>query len=47
MPAQFSIRLNDDLESRLEEFRDAQTVKPTKSDVVRTALDEFLDEQGF
>lgn len=47
MSTQFSIRLDDDLENRLEDFRQAQLIEPSKSDVIRQALHEFLEQEGF
>jgi hypothetical protein len=47
MSTQVACRLDEDLEARFEKFRQDQVVTPDKSEVLRTALDEFLDEQGY
>lgn len=45
MATQVSVRLDDDLEDDLEEFRNSQRFKPNKSDVIRQALREYLDRE--
>jgi len=47
MSAQVSVRLDDDMRERLEAFRDDQVIAPNKSEVVRTAPDRFLEEEGY
>jgi Arc/MetJ-type ribon-helix-helix transcriptional regulator len=44
MATQLSVRLDDDLEARLEAYinSDRHVFEPDKSDVVREGLDEFL-----
>jgi len=44
MATQLSVRLDDNLEARLEAYinSDRHVFKPKKSPVVREALDEFL-----
>jgi predicted transcriptional regulator len=45
MASQLSIRVNDDLAERLEEFRDQHRFEPTQSEVVREALEEYLERE--
>jgi len=47
MSTQVAARLDDELKERLESFREDQVIKPKKSEVVRTALDRFLSEEGY
>jgi predicted DNA-binding protein len=47
MSTQVASRLDDELEKRLESFREDQVIRPKKSEVVRTALDRFLEEEGY
>jgi len=47
MSTQVAARLDDELEERLESFREGQVIRPKKSEVVRTALDDFLEKQGY
>jgi len=47
MSTQVAARLDDELEGRLESFREDQVIQPKKSEVMRTALDHFLSEQGY
>lgn len=47
MSDQVSVRLDDELQERLDEFREGQTIEPNKSEVIRTALDRFLEEEGY
>jgi hypothetical protein len=37
----------DDLHAALQAFRSAQRVKPSQTDVVELALQEFLQREGF
>lgn len=46
MAGQISVRLDDDLEEHLEQYCNAQRFEPTKSDVVREALVEFLKREA-
>lgn len=46
MATQISVRLDDDLEDELERYCDAQKFDPTRSDVVRRALVEFLEREA-
>jgi metal-responsive CopG/Arc/MetJ family transcriptional regulator len=41
------VSLGDDLEQRLEDFREDQVIEPAKSEVIRTALDRFLESEGY
>ena len=45
MATQTSVRLNDELEEQLEQYRQSHRFAPSKSDVIRTALKEFLQEE--
>jgi Arc/MetJ-type ribon-helix-helix transcriptional regulator len=45
MGTQISVRLDDDLEEHLEQYCEQQYFEPTKSDVVRKALVEFLKSE--
>ena len=45
MATQTSVRLNDELEEQLEQYRRSHRFAPSKSDVIRTALEEFLQEE--
>jgi len=47
MSTQVACRLDDEMQARLEEFRADQTIQPNKSEVVRTALDRFLEQEGY
>lgn len=42
MAKQLSVRIDDDLEQMIEEEIDASPYNPSESDIVRTALREFL-----
>ncbi len=42
-----NLRLGHDLESRLAKWMAKQRVEPDKTAVVLTALDEFLEREGF
>lgn len=42
MASQITVRLDDDLETELEQYRDQHEFKPDKSEVVRAALREYL-----
>lgn len=46
MAAQLSVRLDDELEARLDEYREQFDFEPTQSEVVRKALQRYLDEEG-
>lgn len=46
-PLTMTFRCDAKLARALEEFRDAQRVKPNKSDVLVLALQEFLREEGY
>lgn len=46
MGTQLSVRLDEDLETHLEEYRSQQRFEPDKSDVVREALREFLKREA-
>lgn len=43
MALQVSVRLDDDLEERLENFRQNQLIEPDRAKVMRQALREYLD----
>ena len=45
MATQTSVRLSDELEEQLEQYRQSHRFAPSKSDVIRTALKEFLQEE--
>ena len=45
MATQTSVRLSDELEEQLEQYRQTHRFTPSKSDVIRTALEEFLSEE--
>lgn len=45
MATTISVRLDDDLESQFDEYIERQRWQPNKSDVVREALAEFLEEE--
>ena len=45
MATQTSVRLTDELEEQLERYRQSHRFAPSKSDVIRTALEEFLNEE--
>lgn len=45
MSTTLNVRLNDDLEEQLEQFRTEQRITPSKSDVVRLALEELFDDE--
>jgi predicted transcriptional regulator len=47
MSTQVACRLDDEMQARLEEFRADQTIQPNKSEVIRTALDRFLEQEGY
>lgn len=43
MATQITVRLDEELEHDLESYRDQHKFRPDKSEVVRTALREYLD----
>ena len=45
MATTLSIRIDDDLETRLERYREQFKFQPPKSDIGRRALEEFLDRE--
>lgn len=45
MASTISVRLDDDLAENLEEYRATHKFPPDKSEVVRTALREFLERE--
>lgn len=45
MPEQLSVKIDNGLAADLETFRERQTFKPDKSEVVRQALREYLDRE--
>lgn len=45
MSTTISVRLDDDLEARFEAFLQQHRYQPDKSEVVREALNRFLDEE--
>lgn len=45
MAFQLTVRLDDDLEADLETYRNQHEFRPDKSEVVRAALREYLDER--
>ena len=45
MATTISVRMDDDLEQRLDDYRQSLRFEPNKSDVVREALEEFLDRE--
>jgi Arc/MetJ-type ribon-helix-helix transcriptional regulator len=45
MATQLSVRLNDELEEELEEYRQSHEFPPQKSEVVRAALEEYLERE--
>lgn len=45
MASTLNVRIDDDLEAQLQQFREQQRIKPSQSDVVRTALEEFLEAE--
>jgi len=47
MSDQVSVRLDDELQERLNEFCEDQVIQPNRSEVIRTGLDHFLSEQGY
>jgi len=42
-----NVWLPDEIINALERFREAQRVKPSKTDTVEVALTEFLTREGF
>jgi predicted transcriptional regulator len=47
MSDQVSVRLDDELQERVQEFCEDQLIEPSRSEVIRTGLDHFLTEQGY
>ena len=45
MSTTISVRLDDDLEDKFEQFLRQHRYQPDKSAVVRDALEQFLDEE--
>lgn len=46
MATQLSVRLDDELENELKRYCDQQKFDPSRSDVVRRALEEFLEREA-
>jgi len=46
-PLVITFRCDGDLRTAFENYRKAQRVPPTKTDVMTVALQEFLREEGF
>lgn len=46
MATQLSVRLDDELENELNRYRNSQKFDPSRSDVVRRALVEFLEREA-
>ena len=43
MTTTYTVHVDDETAERLERFRDQQAFEPSKSQVIRAALEEYLD----